>query len=202
MKPAVERVGAEQANTGPRAQGSARLPGPKASFVDRLLYWPGRDPLGFFTGLQRTHGDVASYKMGGEQIVLVSDPHLIKDVLVTHSRNFRKGRGLERSKRLLGEGLLTSEGDTHAQHRRLMTPAFHSERIAQYGRTMVEYAGRVCGGWADGSTLDIAKEMNRLTLSIGGRTLFGLDVESQASEIGAALTDIVESFWTAMLPLI
>src|SRR5207248_3920928 len=63
--------------------------------------------------------DLMSYRMGSERIVLVSAPHLIKDILVTHSRNFHKGRGLERSKRLLGEGLLTSEGAVRSEERRV-----------------------------------------------------------------------------------
>jgi cytochrome P450 len=184
-------------------QAATRLPpGPKPSLLNQLIYWPGRNPLQFFTGLQRTYGDIASYRMGAEQIFFVSDPNLIKDILVTHNRNFRKGRGLERAKRLLGEGLLTSEGAVHLRQRRLMQPAFHRDRIAQYGRTMVEYADRMRNAWVDGATLDVSREMSRLTLSIAGKTLFDLDVESQAAEVGAALTDVMKSFWTAMLPFI
>src|ERR1051325_6518508 len=108
----------------------ARPPGPKLSPLHQLLYRPGGgDPLPFFTNLARTYGDVVSYRMGGEQIFFVSDPALIKDILVTHNRNFIKGRGLQRAKRLLGEGLLTSEGAQHLRQRRLMQPAFHRERI-------------------------------------------------------------------------
>jgi cytochrome P450 len=177
-------------------------PGPKKSPISRLIYRPARHPLEFFTDLQRTYGDVAAYGAGGEQIFFISAPHLIKDILVTHNRNFRKGRGLERAKRLLGEGLLTSEGAVHLRQRRLMQPPFHRDRIAQYGRTMVEYADRMRNAWTDGATLDLAKEMNRLTLSIAGKTLFDLDVESQAAEVGAALTDVMASFWTAMLPFV
>jgi cytochrome P450 len=138
--------------------------------------------------------------MGGENVFLVSDPQLIKDILVTHNRNFTKSRGLERTKRLLGNGLLTSEGAFHLRQRRLMQPAFHRERIAAYGRTMVEHGARLRDGWTDGTTLDIAGEMMRVTLSIAGKTLFDVDVEAQAVEVGQALTDTMESFWTMMLP--
>lgn len=58
-----------------------------------------------------------------------ADPQYIKDILVTHNRNFTKSRGLERSKRVLGNGL-TSEGAVHLRQRRLMQPAFHRDRIA------------------------------------------------------------------------
>jgi cytochrome P450 len=179
---------------------TAVVPGPKPTLLDTLSYRPGRDPLAFFAMLARTYGDIASYRMGGEQLFFVNDPQLIKDVLVTHNRNFTKGRGLQRAKRLLGEGLLTSEGATHLRQRRLMQPAFHRERIAAYADTMVAYADRTRRTWRDGATLDVAQEMNRLTLSIVGKTLFDADVESQAAEVGAALTGVMETFWTTMLP--
>jgi cytochrome P450 len=166
-----------------------------------LLYRPGLgNPLEFFTDVARTYGDIASYRIGGEQLFLVNDPQLIKDILVTHQKNFTKSRGLERTKRLLGNGLLTSEGAVHLRQRRLMQPAFHRDRIAGYGRTMVAYADRMRGAWTDGATLDIAREMNRLTLSIVGKTLFDADVESQAAAVGEALTGVIESFWMMMLP--
>ena len=112
-----------------------------------LIYRPGGgNPLDFFTSLARTYGDISSYRMAGEQLFLVNDPRLIRDILVTHNRNFTKSRGLERSKRLLGEGLLTSEGAMHLRQRRLMQPAFHRDRIAGYGGMMVGYADRMRRG--------------------------------------------------------
>lgn len=177
-------------------------PGPKLSAIERLMYRPGRDFLEFFQTLQRTYGDFVAYAMGGEQIYFVNDPQQIKDILVTNNRNFMKGRGLERAKRLLGQGLLTSEPPLHLRQRRLMQPAFHRERIAGYGATMVTYADRLRRQWIDGAELDVAQEMNRLTLSIAGKTLFDLDVDSQAGEVGTALTEVMESFWTAMLPFV
>jgi cytochrome P450 len=177
-------------------------PGPKLSPLHQLVYRPAADPLAFFVNLARTYGDLASYRLGGEQVFFVNDPRYIKDILVTRNRNFIKGRGLERAKRLLGEGLLTSEGATHLRQRRLMQPAFHNDRIAAYGATMAAYADRTRRGWRDGEALDVAQEMTRLTLSIAGKTLFDLDVDSQATEVGRALTDVMESFWTTLLPFI
>jgi cytochrome P450 len=180
---------------------AATAPGPKLSFVQSLIYRPGgANPLDFFTKLARTYGDVTSYRMAGEQLFLVNEPKLIRDVLVTHNRNFTKSPGLERSKRLLGQGLLTSEGAFHLRQRRLMQPAFHRDRVAGYGDLMVGYADRMRRSWSDGATFDIAREMNRLTLSIVGRTLFDVDVEHQAAAVGEALTAVMESFWMTMLP--
>ncbi len=176
-------------------------PGPKLSAFQQLVYRPGAgNPLPFFTNLARTYGDVVTYRMGGEQVFLVSDPLLIRDILVTHNRKFMKGRGLQRAKRLLGEGLLTSEGEHHLRQRRLMQPAFHRERIAGYGSTMVSYADRLRNRWQPGATIDVAQEMMSLTLSIVGKTLFDADVEGQAKEVRQALKGVMESFWMMMLP--
>ena len=175
-------------------------PGPKMSPLGSLTYGFTRDPLNFLTNLANTYGELASYRMGGERLYFVNNPHWIKDILVTHNRNFTKSRGLERTKKLLGNGLLTSERAFHLRQRRLMQPAFHRERITGYGRTMVEYADTLRRGWTDGATLDISQEMMRLTLSIAGKTLFDVDVESQAAAVGRALTDVMESFWITMMP--
>jgi len=159
-----------------------------------------RDPLGFFTKLAREFGDVAYFKLGPQEMFLLNHPDSIRDVLVTHHRNFMKGRGLQRAKRLLGEGLLTSEGEFHRRQRRLAQPAFHRQRIAAYGATMTDYASRLQERWQDGATVDISREMTRLTLAIAGKTLFDADVGSEADEIGAALTTAMELFTTLTLP--
>jgi cytochrome P450 len=176
-------------------------PGPKISRLNSLQYSFSRDPLSFLSTIVRTYGDLASYRMAGELIFVVNDPQHVKDILVTSNRNFTKSRGLERTKRLLGNGLLTSEGALHLRQRRLMQPAFHRERIVSYGATMVGYADQMSRRWRNGETLDVSQEMMRLTLSIAGKTLFDVDVESQAAEVGRALTDVMEAFWIMMLPL-
>jgi cytochrome P450 len=88
------------------------------------------------------YGDIVQFKVGNERVYLFNHPDLIRDVLVTNQKNFTKSRALVRAKRVLGEGLLTSEGQFHLRQRRLVQPAFHRDRIASYGRSMVEYAAR------------------------------------------------------------
>src|SRR5574339_1095927 len=102
-----------------------------------------RDPTKLLTTLARRHGDIVHFMLGPQDIYLLNHPDYIRDVLVTHNRNFMKGEGLQRAKRLLGEGLLTSEGEFHLRQRRLAQPAFHRQRIAGYGTTMVDYAARM-----------------------------------------------------------
>jgi len=114
--------------------------------------------------------------------------------------SFRKGRALQRAKRLLGEGLLTSEGEFHRRQRRLAQPAFHRRRVNSYARVMVEYAEAASARWRDGQELDISDEMMRLTLAVVGKTLFDADVESDADEVGSALTEVMNLFGYLMLP--
>jgi cytochrome P450 len=164
------------------------------------LIGPGQDPLGRFTRLARTYGDVVSFRTAAGRLVLLSHPADIRDVLVTHQANFTKSRGLERAKALLGEGLLTAEGAAHRRQRRLLQPAFHRDRIGRYAAAMVENADRARSRWREGEPFDVAREMMRLTLSIVGRTLFDVDVEGQADRIGAAITRTLETFWISLLP--
>ncbi len=156
--------------------------------------------MGFFMDMARDYGDIVYFKLGSEQVYFINHPDYIKDVLVTNNRNFTKSRGLEMSKLFLGEGLLTSEGEFHLRQRRLVQPAFHRQRINAYARVMSEYAARISDRWQDGATLDVSKEMMRLTLAIVGKTLFDADVESEATDVGEALTEIIELFTRLLLP--
>ena len=159
-----------------------------------------RDTLGTLTMLARDYGDVARIKVGPTHIVLVSHPDLIRSVLTTDARQYAKGRGLERTKRLLGTGLLTSEGDFHLRQRRLAQPAFHREQIACYAEMMWRRAERTRDRWHDGEEIDLSREMMQLTLEIAGATLFGADLAAETEEIGAALTEAFELFRYATLP--
>jgi cytochrome P450 len=179
---------------------AAYPPGPKGKPFFGHLFVFRRDPIGFLMGIARDYGDIVRFKVGPQNIFLFNHPDYIKDVLVTYNRNFIKSRGLERTKVLLGEGLLTSEGDFHRRQRRLIQPAFHRQRIAAYAVVMTDYGAQMRERWQDGTTLDIAQEMKRLTLAIAGKTLFNADVESEANEIGEALTISMDEWRTRVLP--
>ncbi len=175
-------------------------PGPR-----ERLPWSGlmsyrRDPTGYLTRLAREYGDVASLGSGRRRMYLLSRPEYVQEVLVTHSRQFVKSRALERSKIVLGEGLLTSEGDLHRRQRRLVQPAFHRDRVLSYAGVMTGQAARTSESWRDGLTLDVFGEMSSLTLAIAGETLFGADLRSEAAEVGEALSVVMGYFRTMLLP--
>jgi cytochrome P450 len=138
--------------------------------------------------------------MSGERAFFINHPDHIRQVLVVDHASYAKSRALERARKLLGDGLLTSDGADHHRKRRVVQPAFHRARISWYAETMVAHAQRMADGWGDGTTVDLSAEMMRLTLSIVGRSLFDVDIESEADAVGRALTDVLESFWLTLLP--
>jgi len=160
-------------------------------------FW--RDRVGFLTR-QAELGDVTYLRMGPQMVYFINHPDHIRDMLVVNADKFVKGRALQRSKVLLGEGLLTNEGAAHLRQRRMIQPAFHRSRIAEYARSMVESAERKADSWHDGDVLDIDHEMMQLTLEIVGKTLFNAEVGSEEDGIGKALTTLVELFTFLLLP--
>jgi cytochrome P450 len=159
-----------------------------------------KDPLAFLTRMAREYGDVVRYRMGNRTVTLINHPDYIKDLLVTSNRKFEKGRVLQRSKRLLGEGLLTSEGEIHLRQRRLAQPAFHRQRISSYGESMVRYADHTRSSWNDGDTIDMREAMMQLTLNIVGKTLFDVDLETEGRDIAESLNTFMEQFGLMFLP--
>lgn len=175
-------------------------PGPRSALPAGLLFRFRRDPIGFLMGIARDHGDIASFAIGPQRLFVLNHPDLIQQALVVHNRRFVKAGALNRSKFILGEGLLTSEGEHHLRQRRLMQPAFHRQRIGAYADTMAAYAGRLADRFADGETREIGQDMMHLTLAIVGKTLFDADVEQEAAEVETAVNDLYELFDTIMLP--
>ena len=174
-------------------------PTQQLNWLDSRFPMLRRDRIEFLTG-QAALGDVTTFRMGPARVYFINHPDLIRDVLVVNGHKFIKGRALQRAKRLLGDGLLTSENESHLRQRRMMQPAFHRLRIAEYTRAMTDYAEKMADSWHDGDILDIDHEMMRLTLQIVAKTLFDANVESDADSIGQSLTAIVEMFNLLLLP--
>src|SRR5215203_462454 len=117
-------------------------------------------------------------------------------------KNFIKSRGLQVSKRLLGEGLVTSEGEYHDRQRKIIQPAFHPNLIKRYGDIMTTYAVNMCQRWEDGITLDIHKEMIHVTSAIISKAVLGSDIklEEESDEVGDAFLTCAEYFNHLLMP--
>lgn len=177
-----------------------RVPGPSSWPPGASFLKFRRDPLSFFIETQRAYGDIATFSFGPQRLFLVSHPDWIEDVLVTAAKKFEKGVALQRAKRLLGEGLLTSEGQTHLRQRRTIQPMFHRQQVQRFAETMVKHAVRWRDSVTPDATIDVTDEMAALTLAIVGETLFSSNVQADADEVRDALTGAVQSFGLAFLP--
>lgn len=175
-------------------------PGPRARYPGQLLCLVAQDKIRFFSELAR-HGDVSQVRFGPRRVVLLSNPDDIRRVLVTEQKKFTKGENLAQTEPLLGKGLLTNEGSSHLRQRRMIQPGLHRERLAGYGQVMVDYAERAHAKWEHGRRIDAHDEMMRLTLAIAGRTLFDVDVDNDAHEVGEVLELQLRMFGYAVLPL-
>jgi len=178
-----------------------RPPGPKTKNPLGFIHKIRGDIIGFLTRIALEYGDIVNFRVGPMQMYFLNHPDYIKDVLVTNQRNFSKGRPLELAKRLLGEGLLTSEGAFHLRQRRMIQPIFHKKRIESYGVVMTEYATRLGDRWVDGATVDMANEMMQMALAIASKTMFSTDIETESVGIGKALTDAMSLFDRVSIPL-
>ncbi len=180
------------------SQGVAQLPsppGPKGTLIQGVMQEFNRDSLGFIKEC-RGYGDIVRMRFLYLTVHFLYHPDHVEQVLSTNAKNFIKSRSLRSPffQRLVGNGLLTSEGEEWKRQRRLAQPAFHRQRISSYGDVMVEYTNRMIASWKQGEHIDIHRQMMRLTLEIVVKTLFNADVSSDADKVGRVLSDLVKPF--------
>jgi cytochrome P450 len=159
-----------------------------------------RSPIDFLDLLVARGANVEPLRVGPERVLLLDDPGQVWELLTAHARRTQKGRGLVRARLLLGDGLLTSEGEAHLRQRRALQAAFHPQQIAGYLGSFAAAARRAAGGWSDGDEIDLVGEMSALTLDGVGRALFGSDLHGSTPRITQALADLLAGFRLAMAP--
>ena len=144
------------------------------------------DRIGLQEDAART-GPIARVQLAHLPLYIVTDADLAHQVLVDDAAKFMKSAGLQYLKPMLGEGLLTAEGEPHRRHRKLLAPAFAPKRLAAYGQVMVDETRRQAAGWRAGDKIDLAHEMMEMTLAIAGRTMFGADVRGDSENVARGL---------------
>jgi cytochrome P450 len=167
-----------------------------------------RDPLNATRRWARDHGDVVRLRIGTLRIYQLTHPEDIELVLRGNHRQYHKDRMTRNLSGLLGEGLLTSEGEVWRRQRRLAQPAFQLDQITKYSTVMVALTQRLLESWQPGQTRDLHGDMMRLALEIVGQTLFGANVGGMADEVGRILEVAMHYFaspislfpWLAKLP--
>jgi cytochrome P450 len=175
------------------------VPGPKGSPLLGVLPQVRKDSLAFFVGAARDYGDVAMLDFGLRSFFLVSSPEGLKHVLHDNAGNYVKGYDIVQP--LLGNGLVTAEGEAWRRQRKLMQPAFHRERLRGFVQTMTEDAAVMFDGWAgaarDRTAVNVVEEAMRSTQSIIVKTMFshgGLGTGEEAERVRAAFSVSLEYF--------
>ncbi|PSO48594.1 MAG: hypothetical protein BRC32_01915 [Actinobacteria bacterium QS_8_72_14] len=180
--------------TNPRVGSPSAPPGPRAAPLLGHLPAFRRDRLGFLARMAAEHGDIARWRVGPYRVWQLSHPEWVGEVLVTHADRFRKGPVLRRARAVLGEGLLTAEGEPHRRHRRLVQAAFQRRRVAGYAATMTTRAVAMADRWHPAQPVDAHAEAVRATLGVAGETLLGTDVDADVDAIEAAIADLLSAY--------
>jgi cytochrome P450 len=171
----------------------------------RDLRWPllghrpgfQADATGFLLRIAQEQGDIARFRLGRTEAVLLSHPDHVRQVLVDRADDFSKGRLMQRARRLLGNGLLTSEGDVHRRQRRRIQPVFTRERLQQYGSVVPALVQAHIASWREGSVIRVDEEMDALAMKLVVRALLGTSIEEEVPTLGRALRRL--SRWAPLL---
>jgi len=165
-------------------------PGPKGRFLSGSVFDFIKHRLDFLTTCAERYGDICSFRFGPRRIYLLNHPDLIEQVLVTDARNYIKHFGARMFKPVLGNGLVTSEGDFWLRQRRLAQPAFLRPRLLAYAPLMVALTQKMLTHWHPGLWIDVHAEMSRLTSAIALKTLFGLEAGPEREAYTDALREV------------
>ena len=169
-----------------------RVPGPGAGQAARLVAGMLGDPLAGYARLAARYGDAVRVPFApGRWWFVLSRPEHAGHVLAANQDNYVKAFTYRPLRALVGNGLLTSEGEMWRRHRRLIQPVFSRREAAGFGPQMTAAARRLTGRWdglAEGSLVNVAREMSTLTLEIVGRALFGADLTGDAGQLSRAMS--------------
>ncbi len=171
------------------AEPSRTFPGPRGKILSGSLFDAWRDPLGLFLRGTREHGDLVCFRFAWLKYYLLADAAAAHHVLVENAKSYHKSPNYQGLKVMLGQGLLTSEGELWRRQRKLAQPAFHRESLKSFADSMVESTEHMLERWPPqaGGVFDLHAEMMRLTFRIVGKTLLGADLEADAKDFGEAL---------------
>ncbi|MEO7109235.1 MAG: cytochrome P450 [Polyangiaceae bacterium] len=175
---------------------STPLPGPSGRYGVRNLARFVRGPLPWLRGLATEHGDIVRLKMFGSCWFLVSHPDDIERILVKDARVMKRDAGIAIVRRVLGNGLLTSEGDLWKRQRKLMSQAFTPKRIAEYATAMVRVGDVALERWRDGGEINLHQEMSQLTMVVVADVLFGASMDAADVEAVSRAMEVVNEFFS------
>jgi cytochrome P450 len=181
-----------------------KLPGPRGlPFLGNSLEFR-KDLLGFLSRCAREYGDISGFRLFHIPCCLLNHPDWIEQALVHHAARTHKSWDFKYLKKLLGNGLLTSEGSTWKWERHLIQPAFQAQRVKDYAAIMLEKTEKTISQWKENYAYNLQSELSRLTLEIVTTSLFGLDFSPHVQLVSETLEIFMAAFekmFTGWLPL-
>lgn len=164
-------------------------PGPRDGRFGITFHKPFRtDPLGFAINVARDYGDFACVQVGWVRVYFANRPELIREVLTTKVKSFRKlHRQMQALRKIEGEGLVVSDGSIWARHRPFVQGSFHARHMEPYAGIVVERTLRRLEHWQANEPFDLAAEMNELAMEIIAEVVFGVDLSSEVARLRDAV---------------
>lgn len=169
-----------------------------------------RDPFGFVLSAWQQNGDIFTLDLGFTRMVFLCHPRHAQHLLRDNAANYYKGGALwDAIRKVLGNGLVVSEGDFWLRQRRLMQPQFHRQRLAGLTTHIVEAIDEALRTWEEpartGQPFNVAEPLNALTMRVVLKTLFGASLKPQEMDrVGAEMAFLFTYFFvdaaTAALP--
>jgi cytochrome P450 len=169
---------------------SRPIPSPQGRFITGHLREASRRPLEYVLEVTRTHGDIVQLRLGPSRMIIVNHPDHVKRVLQEKHASYGRPAFIGLLRRVVGNGLLFSEGETWLRQRRIMQPSFHRERIAGFAQIMREAVSERVQRWRAQSAaqLDMTREVAELISAINGPVLFASDIARDAAGLGDAIS--------------
>ena len=153
-----------------------------------------RNWIRFFEKLTADYGDIVYFELPGIPLCMINEPGYVETVLVCDPGNSIKSKNYRALARLLGNGLIVSDGKFWRQQRRLIQPAFHHDAIVGHLDLMTARVERMLDGWQQGEVLDVHQEMTELTLSIASDAFLGKNMEDSARALTSVLYTLMEQY--------
>jgi len=164
-----------------------------------------KDPLGFMVSLRRNYDDVVRIQIGGKNYIVIQSPETCRHVLQENAKNYYKPGAARMMKKVMGNGLATSNGDLWLKQRRLMQPAFHRKKIEGLYRTIQEETADLIQSWKEvplTKRINVSEAFQHLTLINITKTMFGSDLKHDVNAIAGVINEMIDSASSIITSLI
>lgn len=175
--------------------------GPDLLDSARLLRRFFDDPVQWYVDLRAEYGDLVGVRAGPMRIIVCFDVDLLERILVKEPRSFVKGNGLRATRFVLGNGLITSDGERHRRHRKLAAPVFTPRNIEPFAEATVGIAHDMLARWPEDGTANVARDLYDVSLRVAGVGLFGTDFDDgERRRLHEAMSSLNEGYRLIVAP--